>query len=183
MPASSLVSNPTSTFGLVCRGSLRSTASSVAGFSFAAQPAALAIAVSFGDAVDINIRDATGGKSCAGSLSHSLDSFAFIVKDARRSNRVIRMFREPICVRGANVISSPDALGLLDHIFCARRSSSMARTNSPETALGQATRRVARANFAIPVDDCVSMDRGGRHRVAGMGSWLHARGTGFEYWS
>jgi hypothetical protein len=42
-----LVSNPTRTFGSVCRGSLRNTLSSVAGFNFAAQPAALAIDVSF----------------------------------------------------------------------------------------------------------------------------------------
>src|ERR1700733_14133376 len=57
MPASSLVSNPTRTFGSVCRGSLRSTASSVAGLSFAAQPAAFAIDVSFGNAVDMIMRD------------------------------------------------------------------------------------------------------------------------------
>src|SRR6266403_206811 len=49
MPASSLVSNPTSTLGSVCRGSLRKTASSVAGLSFAAQPAAFAMEVSFTD--------------------------------------------------------------------------------------------------------------------------------------
>src|SRR6266850_4629698 len=49
MPASSLVSNPTRTLGSVCRGNLRSTASSVAGLSFAAHPAALAIEVSFTD--------------------------------------------------------------------------------------------------------------------------------------
>src|ERR1700675_4891527 len=49
MPASSLVSNPTRTLGSVCRGSLRKTASSVAGLSFAAQPAAFAIDVSFTD--------------------------------------------------------------------------------------------------------------------------------------
>jgi hypothetical protein len=51
MPASSLVSNPTSTLGSVCRGNLRKTASSVAGLSFAAQPAALAMEVSFTDAL------------------------------------------------------------------------------------------------------------------------------------
>ncbi len=49
MPASSFVSNPTSTLGSVCRGSLRKTASSVAGLSFAAQPAAFAMEVSFTD--------------------------------------------------------------------------------------------------------------------------------------
>src|SRR6202140_5065243 len=46
-PASSLVSNPTSTFGFVCRGSFLRTASRVAGFNFAAHPAAFAIDVSF----------------------------------------------------------------------------------------------------------------------------------------
>src|SRR6267143_3573823 len=50
MPASSFVSNPTRTLGSVCRGNLRNTASSVAGLSFAAQPAAFAIDVSFTDA-------------------------------------------------------------------------------------------------------------------------------------
>src|SRR6267143_1651147 len=49
MPASSFVSNPTSTLGSVCRGNLRNTASSVAGLSFAAQPAAFAMEVSFTD--------------------------------------------------------------------------------------------------------------------------------------
>src|SRR5947207_10382732 len=44
-PASSLVSNPTSTLGSVCRGNCRKTESSVPGLSFAAQPAALAIVV------------------------------------------------------------------------------------------------------------------------------------------
>src|SRR6267378_3791129 len=51
MPASSLVSNPTRTLGSVWRGNLRNTASSVAGLSFAAQPAAFAIEVSFTDEV------------------------------------------------------------------------------------------------------------------------------------
>src|SRR6266850_283906 len=49
MPASSFVSNPTRTLGSLCRGNLRNTASSVAGLSFAAQPAAFAIEVSFTD--------------------------------------------------------------------------------------------------------------------------------------
>src|SRR5215472_603562 len=46
-PASSLVSKPTSTFGSVGRGKPRKTESSKLGLSFAAQPAALTIAVSF----------------------------------------------------------------------------------------------------------------------------------------
>src|SRR5260370_109209 len=46
-PASSLVSNPTSTLGSVCRGKPRKTESNKLGLSFAAQPAALTIAVSF----------------------------------------------------------------------------------------------------------------------------------------
>src|SRR6266850_526030 len=49
MPASSFVSNPTRTLGSVCRGNLRNIASSVAGLSFAAQPAAFAMEVSFTD--------------------------------------------------------------------------------------------------------------------------------------
>src|SRR6267143_2910773 len=49
MPASSLVSNPTRTLGSVWRGNLRRIASSAAGLSFAAQPAAFAIDVSFTD--------------------------------------------------------------------------------------------------------------------------------------
>src|SRR5271155_967922 len=47
MPASSLVSKPTRTLGSCWRGRRRSTASSVPGAIFAAQPAALAPAVSF----------------------------------------------------------------------------------------------------------------------------------------
>src|SRR2546426_5551033 len=46
-PASSLVSKPTSTFGSVGRGKRRKTESSKLGLSFAAQPAALTMAVSF----------------------------------------------------------------------------------------------------------------------------------------
>src|SRR5205807_1288858 len=46
-PASSLVSNPTSTLGSLARGKPRKTESSKLGLSFAAQPAALTIAVSF----------------------------------------------------------------------------------------------------------------------------------------
>src|SRR5260370_40989075 len=46
-PASSLVSKPTSTFGSVDRGKPRKTESSKLGLSFAAQPAALTMAVSF----------------------------------------------------------------------------------------------------------------------------------------
>src|SRR5467141_1672138 len=46
-PASSLVSKPTSTFGSVGRGKRRKTESSNPGLSFAAQPAALTMAVSF----------------------------------------------------------------------------------------------------------------------------------------
>src|SRR5208337_1758329 len=50
-PASSLVLNPTSTFGSVGSGRRRSIASSVPGLSLAAQPAALTIAVSFTESV------------------------------------------------------------------------------------------------------------------------------------
>src|SRR6267378_1234966 len=50
-PASSLVSKPTSTFGSVGRGKRRKTESSNPGLSFAAQPAALTMAVSFTDGV------------------------------------------------------------------------------------------------------------------------------------
>src|SRR5437660_12704693 len=50
-PASSLVSKPTSTLGSVGRGKRRKTESSNPGLSFAAQPAALTIAVSFTDGV------------------------------------------------------------------------------------------------------------------------------------
>src|SRR6267154_1325417 len=46
-PASSLVSKPTSTFGSVGRGKRRKMESSNPGLSFAAQPAALTMAVSF----------------------------------------------------------------------------------------------------------------------------------------
>src|SRR5207249_7101551 len=50
-PASSLVSKPTSTLGSVGRGKRRKTESSNPGLSFAAQPAALTMAVSFTDGV------------------------------------------------------------------------------------------------------------------------------------
>lgn len=50
-PASSLVLKPTSTFGSVGSGRRRSIESSVPGLSFAAQPAALTMAVSFTESV------------------------------------------------------------------------------------------------------------------------------------
>ena len=50
-PASSLVLNPTSTFGSVGSGRRRSIEASVPGLSLAAQPAALTIAVSFTESV------------------------------------------------------------------------------------------------------------------------------------
>src|SRR4029077_16221020 len=50
-PASSLVLKPTSTFGSVGSGRRRSIESSVPGFSLAAQPAALTMAVSFTESV------------------------------------------------------------------------------------------------------------------------------------
>src|SRR5579863_1678327 len=46
-PASSLVSYPTNTFGSTCFGRERSTESRILGLSLAAQPAALAMVVSF----------------------------------------------------------------------------------------------------------------------------------------
>src|SRR5713226_5099718 len=54
-PASSLVSKPTSTFGSVGRGKRRKTESSNPGLSFAAQPAALTMAVSFTDWVKTDL--------------------------------------------------------------------------------------------------------------------------------
>src|SRR5947199_786233 len=54
-PASSLVSKPTSTLGSVGRGKRRKTESSNPGLSFAAQPAALTMAVSFTDGVKPHI--------------------------------------------------------------------------------------------------------------------------------
>src|SRR6516225_6054976 len=50
-PASSLVSKPTSTFGSFDAGKRRSIESRVPGLSFAAQPAALTMAVSFTESV------------------------------------------------------------------------------------------------------------------------------------
>ena len=50
-PASSLVLNPTSTFGSFGNGRRRSIESSVPGLSLAAQPAALTMAVSFTESV------------------------------------------------------------------------------------------------------------------------------------
>src|SRR5215472_6162768 len=50
-PASSLVSKPTSTFGSLGTGKRRRIESRVPGLSFAAQPAALTMAVSFTESV------------------------------------------------------------------------------------------------------------------------------------
>src|ERR1700744_3943329 len=142
MPASSFVSNPTSTFGSVCRGSFRSTASSVAGFSFAAQPAALAIAVSLGDAVDINRRYVAGGGLLPAPFL-SLHLLAIHCKGCSPAQSRDAMSDGQICLHGLNVISSPDALGPLDHLLRAGRCCSVARPHSPETAPGEAARGIA----------------------------------------
>src|SRR5215510_10544382 len=59
-PASSLVSNPTSTLGSFARCKPRKTDSSKLGLSFAAQPAALTIAVSFTVCVKPHLAPAVG---------------------------------------------------------------------------------------------------------------------------
>src|ERR1700760_2355229 len=154
MPASSFVSNPTRTFGSVWRGSLRSTASSVAGFSFAAQPAALAIEVSFGEVLDMILSDRLFGE-------RSL----FIVKDALAAVRVtlhvpprVRKLIAPGCLPHPNVISSRHALGYFAHFSRAGARHSVARKNPPKTALSEADRRVARTDFALRFDNCVPVD-------------------------
>src|SRR5580704_13548023 len=114
MPASSLVSKPTRTFGSVCRGSLRRTASRVAGFSFAAQPAAFAMDVSF-------TWDAKNSPRWFGDHYSDAASVPVVApEDGPRAGA-------SGCAELRNVVLSPDALGLLVHLYGPRSVPAVAR--------------------------------------------------------
>src|SRR5579862_7628789 len=157
MPASSLVSKPTSTLGSDCRGSLRRTASSVAGFSLAAHPAAFAMEVSFGEAVDIVLMYSTGGNS-APSPFLSLCCFAFHCKACAAESSHGAIFHALSCLRRANVISSRHALGYLADSSSSGDDHSVAGAHPPETVARQTTGGAAGTHFTLPFDDRISMD-------------------------
>src|ERR1700676_872698 len=160
MPASSLVSKPTRTFGSVCRGSLRRTASRVAGFSFAAQPAALAMDVSF-------TCDAKNAPRWFGN--HYNDAASVTVVTRPDGGDV----GAKSCAGLVNVVSSPDALGLLARLYCARCALAVAWPLAVAKADGDSTDGEARAAFALCFDDRVSV-------AGGRGSCLAGVGTGID---
>src|SRR5262245_24914939 len=110
MPASSFVSKPTRTFGSVCCGSFRNTCSSVAGLSFAAQPAAFAIAVSFKVSGTVTSRFLLYGCWLGAVCDFKLRYLAQL-------HRVM--------------VLSHDALGLSADFHCARRDCTLARLGAP----------------------------------------------------
>src|SRR5580704_3124858 len=182
MPASSLVSKPTSTLGSDCRGSFRSTASSVAGFNLAAHPAAFAIEVSFGEAVDIILVYSAGGNA-APTPFHSLCCFAFHCKACVAEWSHSAIFQAQSCLRGANVISSRHALGYLADSSGSGGRCTVARAHPPKTAARQTPSGTAGTHFALSFDDRISMDCCRNRRLAWLGSWVHKHGIGFRYWS
>src|SRR5260370_6664785 len=111
-PASSLVSKPTSTFGSVGRGKRRKTESSNPGLSFAAQPAALTMAVSFTVGVKPHL--------ALMPLDYS-EVLSFVLACQGLPPSVLLV----TCVSRWKVFSFADALGLLADFLRARRDSAV----------------------------------------------------------
>src|SRR5260370_26055379 len=140
-PASSLVSKPTSTFGSVGRGKRRKTESSNPGLSFAAQPAALTIAVSF----TVGVKPHLAVKP----FDYS-DVPPFVLADCRTL---------VTCAADGKVFSFADALGHLADLFRARLDSAVARTNAHEEPPGEAPSQQYGAACPLRLDRCLSMRR------------------------
>src|SRR6267154_2972232 len=189
-PASSLVSKPTSTLGSVGRGKRRKTESSNPGLSFAAQPAALTMAVSFTDWVKPHLavmpfdyndvprfllaQHETSSRLSASSSARNR-GHAIRPSGADHKSSVLSSLARPI----RKVFSFADALGHLAHFLRARRDSAVARTNANEQIAGDAARRHDGAAWAIRLDHRLSMvcRRGGGMaclgtRIHGLPAWV-----------
>src|SRR5208282_3648200 len=153
------------TFGSVWRGSLRSTASSVAGFSFAAQPAALAMDVSFTCVAKNSPREC---------CDHYSDAAGRVVVTRLRPE-----VSPKSCAALLNMFLSPDALGLLVDLFRSRRPVALARAAEAEKVDGAAANRQERAALALRFNDHLPVAGGRCGRLAGAGSRTKSRRVGF----
>src|SRR5260370_10242476 len=156
-PASSLVSKPTSTFGSVGRGKRRKTESSNPGLSFAAQPAALTMAVSFTVGVKPHL--------AVMPLDYSdVPSFVLALSGLGALGTLVT------CVTRWKVFSFADVLGHLADLFRARRDSAVARTDAHEEIAGRTALQLYGASCPLCLDYCLSM--GGRRSsgIGGLGS-------------
>src|SRR5260370_8217762 len=138
-PASSLVSKPTSTFGSVGRGKRRKTESSNPGLSFAAQPAALTIAVSF----TVGVKPHLAVKP----FDYS-DVPPFVLADCRTL---------VTCAADGKVFSFADALGHLADLFRARLDSAVARTNAHEETAADAPSHPTPPPSPLPPPPCLPL--------------------------
>jgi len=91
-------------------------------------------------------------------------------KDAAPQFRVTNKFFHRGCFPGSNVISSPDALGLLAHICCAGSGDSVARLLSIAKTFCQATSGVLRKDGALRLDGRVPMAGNADGGMEGVGS-------------
>src|SRR5216684_7942721 len=163
-PASSLVSKPTSTFGSVGRGKRRKTESSNPGLSFAAQPAALTMAVSFTVGVKPHLAVMPFDYSDVPPfvLAHNTIGLWILARRMRK------------------VFLSSDALGLLADFFRAQCDSAVARTRARKEIAGDATRQRDGTAYPLCLDHCLSMvcRRGGG--MACLGARFHGLPTWFD---
>src|SRR6266436_6698777 len=166
-PASSLVSKPTSTFGSVGRGKRRKTESSNPGLSFAAQPAALTMAVSFTVGVKPHLAVMPSDYS-------EVPPFVLALSGLGALGTLVT------CVTPRKVFSFADALGHLADFLRARRDSAVAWSNAYEETSGGATRQHCGAACTLRLDHCVSMGRRRSSGMAGMGTRLYALPAGFD---
>src|SRR5216683_6967557 len=166
-PASSLVSKPTSTFGSVGRGKRRKTESSNPGLSFAAQPAALTIAVSF----TVGVKPHLAVKPFDYS---DVPPFVLALSGLGVLGTLVT------CVTRWKVFSFADALGLLADFLHARRDSAVARTNAHEETAGGAASQHYGAACPLRFDDCLSMGCRRSSGMAGMGTRIHGLPAWFD---
>src|SRR6266404_2034660 len=166
-PASSLVSKPTSTFGSVGRGKRRKTESSNPGLSFAAQPAALTMTVSFTVGVKPHL--------AVMPLDYSdVPSFVLALSGLGALGTLVT------CVTRWKVFSFADALGHLADFLGARRDSAVAWTDAHEEIAGRAPRQHYGAACPLCLDDCLSMGRRRSSGMAGKGTRIHGLPAGFD---
>src|SRR5260370_32051867 len=145
-PASSLLSKPTSTFGSVGRGKRRKMESSNPGLSFAAQPAALTMAVSFTVGVKPPL--------AVMPLDYSdVPPFVLALPGLGALGTLVT------CVTRWKVFSFADAFGHLADFVRARRDSAVARTYAHEDTAGDAARQHYGAACPLRLDYCLSMGR------------------------
>jgi hypothetical protein len=83
------------------------------------------------------------------------------------------------CAEVVNVVSSPDALGLLADLYCAWCASSVAGQTTAAKVDGASANWDARAAFALCLDDRLSVGSGGGCCLALVGSRTGLRGIGF----